>query len=296
MRIGYPCVNLGIGCTSARTFRLRSYSAALLAQKVASNLDCLTRTLEWNAARGILFYRITSDLVPFASHPVCRCDWGRRFADRFVRIGALIRACGMRVSMHPDQFTLINSPDRGIFVRSVRELRYHAAVLDAMGLGAEAKIQIHAGGVYGERTAAMRRFIARYDELTEAVRRRLVVENDERCYPLADCLALHRTTGIPVVCDVFHHRILNRGETVPEALRLAGRTWGREDGPPIVDYSAQAPGKRIGTHVASIPLAAFKRFLAAGRPLDFDLMLEIKDKERSALRALRAARGDRRLS
>ncbi len=211
MRIGYPCVNLGIGCTSARTFRLRSYSAALLQEKLAGNLDCLRDTLDWNAARGILFFRITSDLVPFASHPVCRFDWRRRFKRDLAGIGARIRRKRMRVSMHPDQFTLINSPDRGIFLRSVRELRYHAELLDAMELGASAKLQIHVGGVYGDREAAMRCFVSRYRELPPAVRRRLVIENDERCWPLADCLAIHRHTGVPVVCDVFHHQILNRG-------------------------------------------------------------------------------------
>ena len=287
MRIGYPCVNLGIGCTSARTFRLRSYSAALLQEKLAGNLDCLRDTLDWNAARGILFFRITSDLVPFASHPVCRFDWRRRFKRDLAGIGARIRRKRMRVSMHPDQFTLINSPDRGIFLRSVRELRYHAELLDAMELGASAKLQIHVGGVYGDREAAMRCFVSRYRELPPAVRRRLVIENDERCWPLADCLAIHWHTGVPVVCDVFHHQILNRGETVADALRLAAKTWGRRDGPPIVDFSAQAPGKRPGTHAASLPPAAFKRFLDDARPLDLDLMLEIKDKERSALRALR---------
>ncbi|MDD5557397.1 MAG: UV DNA damage repair endonuclease UvsE [bacterium] len=296
MRIGYPCVNLSIGCTSARTFRLRSYSAARLAETVRLNLDCLLATLIENDARGVRFFRISSDLVPFASHPVCRLPWRRRFRDDLAGIGAFISARGMRVSMHPDRFTLINSPDRGVFLRSARELRYHADLLDAMGLDDSAKIQIHVGGVYGDRPGSIARFLRRHAALDGRVRRRLAIENDEGCYPAADCLAISRAAGVPVVLDVFHHRLLNRGEALRDLLPLVARTWRRRDGLPIVDYSCQEKGARRGAHARSLCERDFNAFLRESRPHDFDLMLEIKDKERSALRALRLARDDRRLA
>ena len=296
MKIGYPCINRSIGCLSSRTFRLKSYSEERLIETVGGNLECLLRTLRFNVERGLLFFRITSDLVPFASHPVCRFDWRRHFRKLFKGIGAFIRTNRVRVSMHPDQFTLINSLSEDVLKRSVAELRYHAAVLDQMGLDLTARIQIHVGGVYGDRKGSMQRFEERYSRLPLPVRRRLVVENDEKSYSLRDCLKLHERTGIPVVCDVFHHRLLNHGENIREALRLAGLTWKKRDGLPIVDYSTQASGKRRGSHAASIRPAAFKRFLSDSKPFDFDLMLEIKDKEKSALRALRAASADPRLN
>jgi len=296
MKIGYPCINRSIGCLSSRTFRLKSYSEERLIETVGGNLECLLQTLRFNVERGLLFFRITSDLVPFASHPVCRFDWRRHFRKLFKGIGAFIRTNRVRVSMHPDQFTLINSLSEDVLKRSIAELRYHAAVLDQMGLDLASRIQIHVGGVYGDRKGSMQRFEERYSRLPLPVRRRLVVENDEKSYSLRDCLKLHERTGIPVVCDVFHHRLLNHGENIREALRLAGLTWKKRDGLPIVDYSTQASGKRRGSHAASIRPAAFKRFLSDSKPFDFDLMLEIKDKEKSALRALRAASADPRLN
>lgn len=287
MKIGYPCICLSLSCRASSTFRLRSYSAARLKETVAANLDCLRRILEFNAARGILHFRITSDLVPFASHPVCRARWRAGFREEFAAIGAFIRKAGFRISMHPDQFTLINSPDPGIVERSVRELEYHADVLDLLGLAPSAKVQIHVGGVYGEREKAILRFGAAFGRLPEKVKSRLVVENDDRLFPLQDCLRVHELTGIPVVFDVLHHRILNRGELVREALFAAAKTWRKRDGLPIVDYSGQDPARRVGAHCASIDLRDFRAFLRLSRPLDFDIMLEIKDKEKSALRALR---------
>lgn len=285
MRIGYPCLNRSIGCTPSRTFRLASYSPQRLAGTVAANLDCLERILEYNLRHGLLFFRVTSDLIPFASHPVCRFPWQREFAPRFAALGRVMRRAGMRISMHPDPFTLINSPDEAIFARSAAELEYHAAVLDLLGLDGTARIQIHAGGVYGDKPAAIGRFCSRFERLPEAVRRRLAVENDDRLFSLADCLEIHRRAGLPVLFDSFHHQLNRNGEGLAAALALAAATWRRETGPPLVDYSSQKPGARPGSHAESVDLRHFARFVAAAGDLDFDIMLEIKDKEKSALRA-----------
>ena len=295
MRIGYPCINRSLPCRGNRTFRLASYTDERLVETVASNLACLAEMLAFNDAHNLRYFRITSDLVPFASHPVCHFDWAGRFRTEFAALGRQVREGDFRITMHPDQFTLLNSPDREVFRRSVAELTYHARFLDALGLDASARIQIHVGGVYGDRAGSLRRFAARFRELPEPVRRRLTVENDERLYPLADCLALSGETGVPVLFDAFHHAIRNGGESLPDALAAAGRTWGPESGPLLVDYSSQKPGQRAGTHADSLDEADFARFLRASRPHDFDLMLEIKDKERSALRALAMATGDPRL-
>ncbi|MBP7865738.1 MAG: UV DNA damage repair endonuclease UvsE [Acidobacteria bacterium] len=286
MRIGYPCINRSIGCSANRTFRLASWSPDRFLETVAANLDCLGRILSFNAANGIRFFRVTSDLVPFASHPVCDVDWPVRLGEAFATAGALARTLDVRLAMHPDQFVVINSPDPGVRERSTAELVYHARALDALGCGLEAKIQIHAGGLYGDRGAALDRFARTCDTLPDAVRRRLVVENDDRLFPLADGLEIHRRTGLPVLLDVFHHAVLNRGEPLREALEAAAATWGKSDGAPIVDYSSQEPARRPGTHAQTLDPADFTRFLAVARPLDPDVMLEIKDKESSALAAL----------
>jgi UV DNA damage endonuclease len=295
VRIGYPCQNLSIGCTSARTFRLASYSAGRLVETVEQNLKCLQRILEYNLENGFLFFRITSDLVPFASHPICRVRWQKLFEREFAEIGEFIGKHRMRISMHPDQFTLINSPRADIFKRSMKELAYHADILNLLGLGRDARIQIHVGGVYGDKPVSMRRFVERFRKLPDEVRRRLAIENDDISYTLGDCLRIHGQIGIPVIFDIFHHSLNSSGEGAADAVRKAARTWRRSDGILMVDYSSQKRGARRGSHTQSIDLKGFRKFLSETKPCDFDLMLEIKDKERSAKKALRAAEGDPRL-
>jgi len=294
MRIGYPCINTTLGCKSGRTFRLKSYSEERLVATVENNLDCLARILEFNAHNHLLFFRITSDLIPFASHPVCRFNWQKHFSAQLSEIGRLARRRAMRISMHPDQFVVMNSPNQEVVENSIRELQYHAQILDLMGLDSSAKIQIHVGGVYGDRAQSLARFARRHALLSEAVRRRLVVENDERSYALVDCLKVSAKTGIPILFDAFHHQVHNHGEGMAEALRLAARTWKDADGLPMVDYSQPAPGKTEGSHATCINIQQFRRFLSETSPLDFDVMLEIKDKEKSALKAVKAARHDAR--
>jgi UV DNA damage endonuclease len=282
-------MNRTVGCSSARTFRLRSYTGRRLTETIAANLDCLEYILRWNVEHGIGFFRITSDIVPFASHPVCRFDWAGQFRSRFRVLGRFVRRHGMRISMHPDQFVLLNALDPKIVESSIRELEYQCRVLDLMALPASAKVQIHVGGVYGDKAASKARFVERYRKLSPTVRRRLVIENDDRCYTVVDCLDVSRRTGVPVLFDVFHHKVNSSGQTVHEALEACAKTWRRRDGVPMVDYSSQEPGQRRGRHAEHIDLRDFKQFLRQARGLDFDVMLEIKDKEKSALEAIRIA-------
>jgi UV DNA damage endonuclease len=263
-------------------------------ETVQDNLVCLGRILRFNLKHNILFFRITSDLIPFASHPICKFDWQGSFGKRFKAIGDFIKSYGMRLSMHPDQFTLINSLDNRVFENSVRELVYHAQVLDLMELDTSAKIQIHVGGIYRDKDSSMIRFVERFEKLDEIVKRRLVIENDDSRYSLRDCLQISAKTRAPVLFDVFHHGVNSSGETIQEASGLFTKTWKEKDGLPMVDYSSQKAGHRMGKHAETINLEHFGEFLDKSKPYDFDIMLEIKDKEISALKAIEIASQDDR--
>lgn len=290
IRLGYPCINRGIGCSAGRTFRLAGYSPERLRTVVKENLSCLERIVEFNRREELLFFRISSDTVPFASHPVCEVDWAREFSTELAALGEMITRAGMRISMHPDQFVLINAEKRDIVDASIRELAYHAAFLDGLGLPQDARIQIHVGGVYNDRKAALHRFVEEYHSLPEAIRRRLAVENDDRRFTVRDCLWIHEHTGIPVICDNLHHSLLNHGESLRRVMEAAARTWSIATGPPMVDYSSQYPGGRPGRHVEHLDAGDFAFFLEETQGLDFDLMLEVKDKEKSAMEARELAR------
>lgn len=280
MRIGYACVNTALAPLKNKTFRLASYSTERLIETLQNNLGYLEQALLYNREHDIKFFRISSDLVPFASHEVCTYDWADHFKARFDVIGTFIKKEGMRISMHPDQFVLINSPSKEIVERSVAELVYHAKVFDALGLDHTHKIQIHVGGAYGNPKESISRFIGAYTTLPQDVSKRLAIENDERLFSLKDCLFISGKTGIPIIFDVFHHECLNNRESPEEALESASRTW-KGHGKPMIDYSSQDPLKRFGAHAQSVDIEHFKRWKPLFEAYECDVMLEVKDKQES---------------
>ena len=111
------------------------------------------------------------------------------------------------------------------------------------------------------------------------------VENDDRLFSVKDCLQVHELTGMPIIFDSFHHKCLNNGEPLQKAMLLAGKTWKKKDGILMADYSSQESAMRKGSHASHIDIEDFKKFLEQSKEVSFDLMLEIKDKELSALKA-----------
>ena len=296
MRIGYPCINNNIPRCATSTFRLASYSESKLVQTVKDNLIHLNEILKYNVKNCLLFFRISSDLIPFASHPICKFAWYKFFQSELLEIGDYIKKYNIRISMHPDQFVILNSHNERIVQNSINELRYHCTLLDVMDLDKTAKIQIHVGGVYGNKMEAIDRFIKTYNLVDHSIKKRLVIENDDHLYSLRDCLYIYQQTGIPILFDSFHHECYNNGESLKSALEAAMATWDRiRDGLPMVDYSSQDTGNEIdvnnknrkkGRHAQTIDMTSFEKFVNETAGLDFDVMLEIKDKEKSALKAL----------
>ncbi len=295
MRIGYPCINLTVKNQYPSTFRLKSYSERRFNETVKNNLNHLLSILNFNRINKIYFFRIRSDLVPFASHPICDIEWNETFKVELKEIGDFISKNNIRVSMHPDQFVILNSKSDGVVKNSIRELQYHCTLLDSMKLPSSAKIQIHGGGVYGDKKKAKKDFSNNFNKLLEEnLKRRLVIENDNRSYNLQDCLDINLETDIPIVFDTFHHECLNNGETFQQAISSFEKSWFFPiDGNPVVDYSSQSIGERKGKHAKTLDKNHFMRiyneFENAIRenPVELDIMLEIKDKEKSALMALK---------
>lgn len=246
--------------------------------------------LEYNLKEDMMFLRIGSDVVPFASHEVNKFNWVEHFKPQLTDIGNFIKSNNFRISMHPDQFILINALKEDIVNKSIKELEYQCLLLDTMGLDKTAKLQIHVGGAYGDKTEAIKRFISSYKNLPENLKNRLVIENDDRIFSLKDCMGIFEETGIPIIYDNFHNECNNNGENNTEAAQLFKKTWKPEDGLPMVDYSSQSLGERKGKHTEHIDIEHFAKFLFETKDVDFDIMLEIKDKESSAKEAISAAK------
>ncbi|MGI9010153.1 MAG: UV DNA damage repair endonuclease UvsE [Nitrososphaeraceae archaeon] len=288
MKIGYPCINHSIGKKTVSTFRLSSYTEEKFIQCVNYNLATLVEILKFNIANNFMFFRISSDMIPFASHPICKFDWKEHFKSDLIKIGQLINDHNIRISMHPDQFVLINSKSQEIVNNSIKELEYHTDLLDLMTLDYSAKVQIHIGGVYGDKEKSKKQFISNYKTLLSAnIKKRLVIENDDHLYNLKDCIEIHEYIGIPILFDVFHHICFDNNLPLHIALQISNNTWNHsKDGIMMIDYSNQELNQRKGKHSHTLDIKQFEKFILSVSNLDFDIILEIKDKEKSAKKAI----------
>lgn len=288
LRVGYACLNTQLP-SSARTLRLANATPDRLRELIASNLDALDVILRWNAEHGIEVFRLTSNLIPFASHPVNELTWWAEFGERFRALGEQLRDSGARISIHPGQFVVLSSQNPSVVSAAVDELSYHGRLLDALELGQSSKIVLHVGaGTSTNGASTLERFAAGFALLPASARMRLVVENDER-WPLERVLELSSNLGVPVVLDVFHHSLAPslEGLAVRELVQLAARTWATDDGRQEVHFSTQAVGRRPGAHAETLDLVSFAEFVEQVGDLPLDCILEVKDKEQSVLRAQR---------
>ncbi|HEX2096797.1 MAG TPA: UV DNA damage repair endonuclease UvsE [Solirubrobacterales bacterium] len=269
------------------------------------SLARLAAIFDYLEAEDVRMYRLASGLVPYGSHPEMPQFRGQveECAGELAALGERARAADLRLSFHPGQYVVLNSEDSEVRRAAALDLELQASVLDAMGLDAEAVVVLHVGGGAGGTEAALDRFVAGLELLSEAARERLAIENDDRRFGLADVLRLSERSGLRVVWDAHHHACHDPA-WIPasEALRLALTTWPKVVAPKVhyssprtaVEERKVRRGRRVERRIVLPPLRAhadlidpigFEAFLrgpAAG--LDFDVMLEAKAKDLALIR------------
>ena len=302
-RIGFACTVLGIDVRANDTRKWQNNP------HLRVSLENVTKILEYAHSLGIRMYRLSTDVAPYYTDTT-RPQFSRQLEESTVQlaeVGALARRLDIRLSMHPGQYTVLNSPSATTYAAAVRELQYAADLLDLMDQPPDNKVIVHIGGAYGEKDAAMRRWIERYPLLPENVRSRLVIENDDTIYNVADALYIHGETGVPIVFDNLHHDV-NPGSNLAgegtlselNALQLCLNTWPTGQTPKIhyseqrtepVQVRIKGKGVRLqspsrGAHAEYVDPARFTAFLVSAAHLSFDVMLEAKAKELALVRVL----------
>jgi UV DNA damage endonuclease len=252
----------------------------------AANLASTLRILRHAAASGIEVHRLSSRLVPLATHPVYGAwPWPTELADDLAAVGAVVRAHGMRVSFHPDHFTPLSSPRPEVIAAAERDWRDHRALFAAMGLP-PSPLVVHLGGATGGRAAAMDRFCAHVRGLP-GWEGGLALENDDRVWTAGEVLEAGDRLRLPVVIDFLHAQVNPGVLPVADAVRAAAATW-PPGLPPKVHLSSAASPSRPRDHaefVAEADARAALAVLAAGSA-DTDVMIEAKGKDDALFRLM----------
>ncbi|KAL7275966.1 hypothetical protein RUND412_001066 [Rhizina undulata] len=303
-RLGFACLNTYLRTSNPPVFCSRTCRIDTIIKKEKegrayieslglANAWDLVKMIHWNEKYGIKFLRISSEMFPFASH--LKYGYDLTFAKEPLReAGRVAMKYGHRLTVHPGQYTQIASPRREVITASVRDLEYHAQLLGLLGLedqaDKDAVMILHMGGMFGDKAATLNRFRKYYKTLSDDVKARLVLENDDVVWTVHDLLPICKELNIPLVLDYHHHNIRHR-----EDLRDGSRdlmpflpeikeTWSRRGITQKQHYSE--PRDEAITDRDRRKHSARVRNLPPCEPT-MDLMIEAKDKEQAVFELYR---------
>ena len=294
MNLGYACINMTLGKHNPKITTNRSMIKKTFKEKgipYASELGIqnsrdLVEIIKWNNKNGINFFRLTSDLFPWASeYNLTELPHYNLIKNILGDVGALANKYGQRITSHPGPFNVLVSPKQHVVENTINDLTMHGEVFDMLGLSRTPynKINIHCNGVYGDKIAAMDRFCKNFEKLPESVQTRLTVENDDKAsmYSVSDLIYIHERIGIPIVFDYHHHKFCTGDLSEEEALKLAVSTWGEIK--PVVHYSESKALHERNDELKPQAHSDYIKEIPNTYGLDLDVMVEAKAKELSIL-------------
>lgn len=292
VRLGYVAIALNLGkVTSSSTLTYARYSKMTIEEErlkklkevTYSNIEALEQILRYNIENNIHFYRITSNLVPLATHPEVRWNFIKYFKKDFDYIGKIIKDSNMRVDFHPDQFNVINSARDSVVESTIVNLNHHVDILDAIDCK-DGKLVIHIGSSQGGKEDSMERFITNLSKFPKRIQERLILENDDKTFTAREVLSICKKVKVPMVVDIHHHDCKNNGEDIGDLLGEIFNTWNSENIPPKIHFSSPREFENDRKHSDYIDVEGFVKFLEVAKAKvdrDFDVMIEAKQKDLS---------------
>jgi UV DNA damage endonuclease len=289
MNIGYACINMTLGSQKPRITTNRGMIRKTFDAKgvhyvsglVLQNVRDLVHIIKWNEKNGIKFYRMSSDMFPWMSeYNFSDLPDYKKISTLLLGAGNLAKKYGQRLTFHPGPFNVLASPTETVVKKTIVDLNKQSKIMDMMGLTTTPynKINIHVGGVYGDKSSALQRWVDNFKLLDKNTKSRLTIENDDKqsAYTVSDLMFIHENTGIPIVFDYHHHTCHPDGMSHQEALEMAISTWPK-DITPAVHVSEPRDEKMFRAHHDYVR----KEVNTYGN--DVDIMMEAKAKELSVL-------------
>ena len=294
VRLGYVALSKALDdVTTSSTITYtnyinKNYNTSKLLEITKNNLDSLYEIIKYNVKNNFHFYRLTSKLVPLATHDKVDFDYITPLLDEYKKIGKLINDNNIRVDTHPDQYAVLNSMDSKIVKNTVEILEYHYKIMDAIGIK-DKTIILHVGSSACGKKASITRFINNFNKLPDHIKKCIAVENDDKVYNIKDVLELCHKINVPMVLDYHHFICNNEKEDINDYLKEILDTWCEKL--PKMHFSSPKSKlkKEFRSHSDYINKECFIKFIniLKKQDKDIDIMLEAKAKDDAVSRLVR---------
>lgn len=293
VRLGYVAITKTLdNITSSSSLSYTIYKSLenkneRLAEVIESNLKDLKEIIIYNIKNNIHFYRLSSAMIPLATHNEVKFDYITPYKALYEEIGKLIKESTMRVDFHPNQYCVLNSMSESIVTNTVEILDYHARLLNSFSVE-NPLILLHVGSSAGGKKGSMTRFIHNFYKLPVGIQNMIALENDDKVFMIEDVLELCEKLNIPCVLD-YHHYICNHEKELEPLLPRIFETWKGKT--PKIHFSSPKSKlkKEFRSHHDYVKCEDFIVFLELLRPydIDIDIMLEAKEKDNALFKLVR---------
>lgn len=266
------------------------------------NIESTKRILHYNIAKEIKIYRFSSSIVPLATHPDVKWDYLTPFKKEWAELGRLVKDHHLRVSFHPNAFTLFTSPNQDVTDKAVWDMHYHYRLLEEMGMPEGALINIHVGGSYGNKKAAVSRFYQNIKKLPAEIKERMTLENDDKTYTAEETLQVCEHEEIPLLFDYHHHIANPSSKELKSLLPRILRTWEGRGWKPKIHISSPRSDKEIRAHAGDVDkdfILPFIQLVKETGIQEIDFIIEAKNKNiamQKLIEDLAAIRGVKRIN
>ncbi|MBE6158190.1 MAG: UV DNA damage repair endonuclease UvsE [Firmicutes bacterium] len=292
IRLGYVAISKVIENTTSKTITYTNFKKDKDIKKIYNlinnNLNALEEILNYNIKNNIHFYRLTSKLIPLATHKDVEFDYINPFKNKFKKIGKIIKNNNLRIDLHPDQFAVLNSINKEVVENTIKILEYHYKILDVLNIK-DKVIILHVGGNNFGKEKSITRFINNFNKLPEYLKQCIVIENDDKIFNIKDTLYISKKLNIPMVLDYHHYLCNNDGEKIEDYIEDIFNTWHKKT--PKIHFSSPKSNlkKEFRAHHDYINLYTFIEFIEKIKFVnkDFDIMIEAKAKDDALYRLVR---------
>lgn len=259
-------------------FNSGKYTKDFITEVYNNNIEAHLQLVPKLASNNICSFRISSSLLPLFEFNRHLLENDTNMLQKLKALGALFAQHSIRVTTHPGQFVILNSDRDDVIDNSVRELEYHAWIFDAMGLE---RSTYNAINIHGGKRGSMEKLITSINtRLSDSVKSRLTLENDERCFSVKQLLKVHKETDVPIVFDSHHHVFNEDGLDMKKAFDKTLKTWSTK---PLQHISNSEPGlknpsftqkRKHSFYIHTVPDCQLK----AARKNSIDIEVEAKGK------------------
>ena len=290
IRLGYACIPVTINETSSHTLTYSSYKK--LGDKANEKLDsvikdnfiALEKILRYNIKNDIMFFRMTSELIPLLTHPNVDFDFFEKYKNNYKKIGNIINKYNLRLDMHPSAYVVLNSVNSDVVASTINILENYQKMYKYMNI--KSYLILHVGSKVNGKDESIKRFIENFNKLNNKTKKLIVVENDDKSFNIIDVLNLCEILKIPMVLDYHHFRVNNNNEKIEDYIERIFNTW---ESTPKIHFSSPKDKKNKRSHNDYIDVDDFIDFIEKIKFVnrDFDIMLEAKMKDDALFRLIR---------